>query len=161
MSTEYELNAVDRFVVGTIGMPGDRTFYFQSVVGRQVLSFKCEKAQVAALVDALDRLISELPPPDPAPPAFVPLDLPLMDEWPVGVIGLAYDGEADMVMIVLEEMQRAPDQPATGKAQFRLTREQIVGLAIHGGNLVSSGRPLSASCGAPVDPEGYNSACNN
>jgi uncharacterized repeat protein (TIGR03847 family) len=161
MSSEFELNSVDRFVVGTIGMPGDRTFYFQSVVGRQVLSFKCEKAQVSALVDALDRLISELPSPDPSPPAFVALDLPLMDEWPVGVIGLAYDAEADMVMLVLEEMQRAPDQPATGKAQFKLTRAQIAGLAIHGGNLVASGRPICQSCGAPVDPEGYNCACNN
>jgi uncharacterized repeat protein (TIGR03847 family) len=161
MSSNFDLNAVDRFVVGTIGMPGDRTFYFQSVVGRQVLSFKCEKAQVAALVDALDRLISELPPPDPSPPSFVPLDLPLMDEWPVGVIGLAYDAEADMVLLVLEEMQRSADATEGGKAQFRLNREQIMGLAIHGGNLVSSGRPICISCGSPVDPEGFNCSCNN
>ena len=75
MSSRFDLPAVDRFVVGTIGMPGDRTFYFQSVVGRDVLSFKCEKAQVAALVNALGQLISELPPPDPEAPPFVALDL--------------------------------------------------------------------------------------
>ncbi len=161
MSSSFDLPAVDRFVVGTIGMPGDRTFYFQSVVGRDVLSFKCEKAQVAALVNALGQLISELPPPDPEPPAFVSLDLPLLEEWTVGVIGLAYDAEADVVVLVLEEIQRTPDASDGGKAQFRLNREQIMGITVHGGNLISAGRPLCTNCGAAIDPEGYNCSCNN
>lgn len=161
MSSRFDLNAVDRFVVGTIGMPGDRTFYFQSVVGRDVLSFKCEKAQVAALVNALGQLISELPPPDPEAPPFVALDLPLLEEWTVGVIGLAYDGEADMVVLVLEEIQRTPDATDGGKAQFRLTRSQIMGLTLYGENLISAGRPLCEICGAAIDPEGYNCSCNN
>ena len=41
----------ERFLAGTIGVPGEREFFFQVVDGRRVLSVSCEKQQVAVLAD--------------------------------------------------------------------------------------------------------------
>jgi hypothetical protein len=39
----------DRFVAGTVGQPGNRTFYLQAVHDNRVISVVLEKQQVAVL----------------------------------------------------------------------------------------------------------------
>jgi uncharacterized repeat protein (TIGR03847 family) len=157
--SEIELGELDRFVVGTIGMPGERTFYLQAVSGRRVLSYRCEKGQVAALAEAFERMLKDLPL-TPTAAAWTALELPLIEEWSVGTIGLAYEPDADRVILVLEELQRTTT-PVDGKITLRLTREQVLGVIQHGRTLVSAGRPMCTYCGAPIDPDGYNCACLN
>ena len=41
----------DRFVAGTVGEPGNRTFYLQAVHEKRVVSVMLEKQQVAVLAD--------------------------------------------------------------------------------------------------------------
>ena len=41
----------DRFIAGTVGQPGSRTFYLQAVHDKRVVSVLCEKQQVAIQVD--------------------------------------------------------------------------------------------------------------
>src|SRR5919106_1120811 len=48
----------DRFVPGTVGLPGSRTFFLQARKGRAVISVALEKAQVAALADRMDELLA-------------------------------------------------------------------------------------------------------
>ena len=160
MSGEFEFHSIDQFVVGTIGMPGDRTFYFQAVNGRQVLSFRCEKGHVSAIVEAIGALTKDFPTTGSWSNNPIPLDLPLMEEWPVGSMQLAYDRDLDQVILVLEELQREPNQ-SLGKAQFWLTRSQAGAVATWGQKLVAAGRPVCVFCGTSIDPEGFNCACNN
>ena len=49
----YRYTFPDRFVAGTIGVPGQRTFFLQAVDGRRVTSVSLEKAQVAMLAERL------------------------------------------------------------------------------------------------------------
>ena len=44
----YNLDEVDRFILGTVGPPGEREFYIQVKKAGQVFSFALEKAQAQA-----------------------------------------------------------------------------------------------------------------
>ena len=48
----------DRFVTGTVGEPGDRTFYLQARKGKAVVSVVLEKSQVAVLAARMTELLS-------------------------------------------------------------------------------------------------------
>ena len=153
------MGELDRFIVGTIGMPGDRTFYLQAVIGRRVVSFRCEKGQVAALSEAFERMLRDLPVVEtPAP--WSGLELPLIEEWSVGTIGLAYEPDGDRIIIVLEELQRTAE-PVDGKVNIRLSRGQVMSFVQNGRSLIVAGRPMCAYCGAPIDTDGYNCSCLN
>ena len=43
----------DRFVAGTIGQPGDRTFYLQAVHEARIISVMLEKQQVSVLAERI------------------------------------------------------------------------------------------------------------
>ena len=92
----------DRFVPGTVGEPGDRTFYLQARKGRAVVSVVLEKSQVAVLAARMTELLSTV---DRPPPAFkpiaddAPLDEPLVEVFRVGAMALAWDPSRERVMI--------------------------------------------------------------
>src|SRR6185312_1849557 len=121
----------ERFLAGTIGVPGEREFFFQVVDGRRVLSVSCEKQQVAVLADRLASLIEEIgrrfgaqagDGQDDAS-GEAPLDTPVDAEFRVGTMGLAWDSERAQVIvellalteeevgedIVLEDREDGPD----------------------------------------------------
>lgn len=50
----------DRFVAGTVGLPGRRTFFLQASSGPRVTSVALEKTQVAALAERMDELLDEV-----------------------------------------------------------------------------------------------------
>ena len=56
----YLFDPPERFVAGTVGQPGDRTFFLQARDGVRVVSVVLEKVQVAVLADRLGELLSEL-----------------------------------------------------------------------------------------------------
>ena len=50
-----------RFVAGTVGQPGDRTFYLQAADSSgRVVSVALEKAQVQVLADRMNELLDEV-----------------------------------------------------------------------------------------------------
>ncbi len=49
----------DRFVAGTVGLPGRRTFFLQAIAGSRVTSVVLEKT-VAALAERMDELLDEV-----------------------------------------------------------------------------------------------------
>ena len=51
----YLFDPPERFVAGTVGRPGDRTFFLQARDGPRVVSVVLEKVQVAVLADRLGR----------------------------------------------------------------------------------------------------------
>src|ERR1700747_3343598 len=50
----------DRFVAGTVGQPGNRTFYLQAVHDSRVVSVVLEKQPVALLAEQIGALLSEV-----------------------------------------------------------------------------------------------------
>ncbi len=50
----------DRFIAGTVGQPGNRTFYLQAVQDKRVVSVLCEKQQVAMLAERVGALLRDL-----------------------------------------------------------------------------------------------------
>src|ERR1700753_4039113 len=93
-----------RFVAGTVGTPGDRTFFLQASDGGRVVSVALEKQQVEVLADRLEQLLDEvvsrtgtaLPASDADSAA---LEQPIDEEFRVSAMGLAWDGEAGLVVI--------------------------------------------------------------
>src|SRR3954447_5083678 len=97
----YDFEPPDRFVAGTVGQPGDRTFFLQARGGGRVISVGLEKVQVSLLADKLEERLAagqrrfgvHLPDGPPLPADNEPLDTPLDEEFKVGTLRLAWDSE--------------------------------------------------------------------
>src|SRR6476620_1205039 len=50
----------DRVVIGTVGVPGARTFYLQVRTGTQIVSVALEKEQSALLAEKIDEILDQL-----------------------------------------------------------------------------------------------------
>jgi uncharacterized repeat protein (TIGR03847 family) len=50
----YSYDPPERFVAGTVGQPGERTFYLQASAAGRVTSVALEKVQVSLLAERLD-----------------------------------------------------------------------------------------------------------
>lgn len=170
---EFRFDAPERFVAGTVGEPGDRTFFLQVKEGNRLASVLLEKEQVAALADKLDQLLDEVvrrsggtaavpaqPPDDLADNE--PLESPIDSEFRVGTMTLAWDGEDRLV--VIEAF--AADEPATPDADEELPPDRAVLVVRLSGPsarafvqraqaVVSAGRPPCPLCSLPLDPEGH------
>src|SRR5215210_78214 len=101
----YIFDPPERFVAGTVGEPGERTFFLQARDGGRVISVVLEKVQVAVLADRLNRLLDELeqrgvtaPVPPPTADAE-PLDEPIVEAFRAGTLTLGWDGTADRVLV--------------------------------------------------------------
>jgi len=95
----------DRFVVGTVGEPGARTFFLQARTGRLVTSVSLEKQQVSILAERIGVLLDELKrtgdvaDDSPAGADADPLDQPLVEEFRVGTMTLSWDADDQRVVI--------------------------------------------------------------
>lgn len=152
MAEPVEMDPVDRITVGTIGPLGKRTFLLQARQGGRVFTVKMEKAQVAALVEYLGKLVSQGGRPGELPEEME-LEDPQEPEWTVGTVGISYDESTDRFLLVIEEA--APEDAQGDSARLGASREQVAALAIRGTVLVEAGRPPCPLCGFPLDPSGH------
>jgi len=96
----------DRFVAGTVGEPGQRTFFIQARKASQVISVVLEKVQVQVLAERLDQLLDELeergvtpPTADGVTPDVEPLDEPLVEAFRATTLTLGWDVDAERVLV--------------------------------------------------------------
>jgi uncharacterized repeat protein (TIGR03847 family) len=96
----------DRFVAGTIGEPGQRTFFLQARKATQVVSVVLEKVQVQVLAERLDQLLDELEERGVTEAADVaaatdnePLDEPLVEAFRATTLTLGWDADAGLVLV--------------------------------------------------------------
>ena len=95
----------DRFVAGTIGLPGNRTFYLQARRAGQIVSVLLEKVQVAVLAERLGVLLDELesrgitPATETVPADAAPLDEPLNEAFRATTLTLGWDGDAEQILV--------------------------------------------------------------
>ncbi len=155
MGSDYELETPERVTVGTIGEVGQREFYLQARQSTQLVTVKVEKQQVRALAESLGRLLQDLPRPGELP-ADDALDLEHFEEvhFVVGTLAVAYDVNADRVVLLMEELVGG-DEADADEVRLSMSREQAAALAIRGTQLVESGRPPCPLCGFPLDPRGH------
>ncbi len=174
----YDFEPPERFVAGTVGEPGDRTFFLQARGGGQLVSVALEKMQVALLADKLEELLVEaanrfgvsLPDGEDLPQDNEPLDTPLDEEFRVGTLGLAWDVDSGTVLIeaiaageaVAEESEvpeaapvEEPDEDSLDRLRVRLTPEETRAFIDRARRLVAAGRPPCPLCGNPLEPAGH------
>src|SRR3954469_12224307 len=112
----FEFDPPERFVAGTVGQPGERTFFLQAISGQRTVSVALEKVQVAALAEKLEELLDEVrrrqgsdsvvPPVAPAEMEDVaPLSTPVEEEFRVGTLALAWDDDSDTVLVEAQSME--------------------------------------------------------
>jgi uncharacterized repeat protein (TIGR03847 family) len=94
----------DRFVAGTIGQPGSRTFFLQARRSGQVVSVILEKVQVAVLAERLGVLLDELEERGVtsagiAPADDQPLDEPIDEAFRATTLTLGWDGDAERILV--------------------------------------------------------------
>ena len=173
----YLFDPPERFVAGTVGRPGDRTFFLQARDGRRVVSIVLEKVQVAVLADRLAELLSELerrgvPTAGDVAAATTesddtgPLDEPLNEAFRAGSLTLGWDGDAERVLVearaqsedgeeVDPDEDDDEDEDGPDLLRVRLTADAARSFVVRAARIVASGRPPCPLCGAPLDPQGH------
>jgi len=155
-----------RFVAGTVGLPGERTFYLQASDARSVTSVALEKSQVTLLAERIERLVTQAGVSDTAGrDDNEPLTLPLEEEFRVGALGIALlpdEGVSGRILVEAhalgEEEAAEPgddDPEAADTLRVSLTPEDAAAFARRARALVAAGRPPCPFCLQPLDPGGH------
>lgn len=185
----FEFDPPDRFVADAVGRPGQRSFYLQATSGRNVVTVAVEKAQVAVLAERLAAMLSELRRQGLALPESAieagdrsPLSEPIREEFRVGTLTMAWDPEAERVVLearampeegfdldeVIEAVTAGPEEAGTAEDEgvedddeesdvvlVRLAPTDALAFVERAVRVLAAGRPPCPLCGAPLNPEGH------
>ena len=162
-SQRWSFDQPDRFIVGTIGAPGEREFYFQVRQKNILISLATEKSQATALAERITTIIREikksapLSAVNPAPVDDLPLELPLDSEFVVGAIGIAFDPSLLEIEISFraEDGDEVEDEDSGPIVEIHLDLSMALAFAQRTMALVAAGRPLCPFCISPIDPRGH------
>lgn len=172
MPLVHSFDPPERFVTGTVGEPGQRTFFLQAQDGERVVSVALEKQQVSVLVERLDELLDELmrvPGNEATIPAITPFDLrdtdplaqPIVEEFRAGTMALSWDPVGQRVVLEVFPVDAgAPEdesEPMDAEEVLlvRMTGAYARAFCSRSKQVVEAGRPDCPFCGNPVDPEGH------
>jgi uncharacterized repeat protein (TIGR03847 family) len=171
----------ERFVTGTVGVPGERTFFLQARSGQRLVSVAIEKQQVAALAERIDELLdevmrssqSEAVIPAVAPLATEdsePLEQPIEEEFRAGTMTLSWDPGDERVVIEVfpfteaavvspEQLEEDLDdltEPEPDELLIvRISAASARAFVKRAEQVIGAGRPSCPFCGNPIDPEGH------
>jgi uncharacterized repeat protein (TIGR03847 family) len=161
----------ERFVAGTVGEPGDRSFYLQAIEEARTVSVLLEKQQVSVLAERIAALLQEVArrfgpdvPVGSGDADADPLAVPLEEEFRVGTMGLGWDADSRSIVVELlavseEEVDESVvlDDTEEGPDALRvfLSPPQARAFAERAEKVVSAGRPPCPLCAEPLDPAGH------
>lgn len=164
----------ERFVAGTVGQPGDRTFFLQASGAGRTVSVSLEKVQVQVLADRLEELLNTVRRQTGAEVSAsapreledtAPLDAPVEEEFRVGSMGLAWETESERLVVEAlaqpEDDDQATVEPLTetdegpDALRVRLTADMARAFITRAQRVVAAGRPPCPLCSLPLDPEGH------
>ena len=142
----HRYDSPDRFVAGTVGQPGERTFFLQAREGNRITSVVVEKQQVSVLAEHLDKVLDEVlrrsgpaadvPPAREKPSDFDPLDAPITEEFRVGTMTIAWDAEINK--IVIELFSNVDDEDETEDLGDELDLPPAAAAALEGADEVDA-----------------------
>lgn len=146
---EIEFNPVDFVTIGTIGPKGQRIFHLQAGQGKQLVSLIIEKEQAWALSEAINDLIDDLT--SRSQPVvgdgleIIDMDMdlrePIRPMFRVAQMGIGYDEDNEMIVLVAQEMpQLDDDEDDPGVVRLWCSRDQMQALSAHAMDTVEQGR---------------------
>lgn len=174
----HEFSWPDRVVVGTIGLPGARTFYLQVRAGTQLVSIALEKQQSALLAEKIDEILDQLITVERNPfsiPTGTPIELvdndPLeavQEQFRTGAMSLGWDPTTAQIVIEAhpitdddsdaDENDEALHEDGTNEREMLCVRMPVGtarAFAKRTREIVGAGRPMCPLCGYPVDADGH------
>jgi uncharacterized repeat protein (TIGR03847 family) len=109
-SVIHNFDPPERFVAGTVGPPGQRTFFLQARTGARITTVALEKQQVQVLAERIDELLDELLRADEGTktiPAVspvslednAPLEQPIDEEFRAGTMTLSWDAKDERLVV--------------------------------------------------------------
>ena len=166
----------ERFIAGTVGIPGERTFFVQVTSTGSSHTIAVEKNQVETLALRLGEMIKDLRRSAIAsrdeldlhlPKDDAPLEFPLNEEFRVGIIGLMWEEDIQRIVVefqaiadseitellTADEALLIEDAPDLLVVHLRIA--QARNFAARSSALVASGRQPCLFCGLPIDPQGH------
>ncbi len=178
MPVVHAFDPPDRFVVGTVGLPGQRTFFLQARTGPKLVTVGLEKQQVAALVERVDELLDELMTTEDTKgliPAVAPVDLdddhpleqPIEEEFRAGTMTLSWDPSDERIVIEVfpyteaavvspEQVDEDLEEPEPDEIFLvRLRAGMARAFVQRSARVIEAGRPPCPFCGNPLDPDGH------
>ena len=150
----------ERFVAGTVGPPGGRTFFLQASGDGRLVSVSLEKLQVSVLADRVNDLLDTHAEGTASEPVgggdTDPLLTPIEDEFRVDTLALAWDaGRGVLVIECHDQDPEEADEEAVQTLRVVLSPPAARAFARRCGAVVSAGRPSCPFCGQPLDPTGH------
>jgi uncharacterized repeat protein (TIGR03847 family) len=161
---EIDLDPVDFITTDAVGQPGQRVFYIQGRKGDQVVTLLVEKVQIQTLSVGLEEFLVEIknrqPQTDEGQVEYDEKEMhilpPLDPLFRIGELGLGYDTERDLLILVAKEIAvEGVDSGETGVVRFWCTRAQLKAMCRWGLVVAGRGRPTCPQCGEPMDPAGH------
>ncbi|MDF2049554.1 DUF3090 domain-containing protein [Arthrobacter sp. Cr_A7] len=170
----HEFAWPDRVVIGTVGVPGSRTFYLQVRTGKQIVSIALEKQQSAQLAEKIDEILDQLLTLEGNPfsvPTGTPIELvdndqleAVEEQFRTGAMTLGWDPTTAQVVIeaypiIDVDEDDEPIDANGGEVPEMLLVRMPVGaaraFAKRTREVVGAGRPACPLCGYPVDADGH------
>lgn len=160
----------ERFVVGTVGQPGERTFFLQAKSGNRLISVALEKEQVNLLAERMTELLDQVAQVEGieiknfAPADLEPLDHPIEEEMRVGTIALGWNSKTSQVIVeahgMTEFLDDVPDLEEDSESgpdvlRVRISGPYARGFCTRAKAVVGAGRPNCPLCENPLDPRGH------
>lgn len=158
-----DLDPVDKITAGTVGEPGQRTFFLQARAEGRLVTIAVEKEQVELLSSSILEILAtvDLETGDGPPENELELEAPIEPLWKAGRLSIGYSEERDLMLLEMEELvpepedEQAEDAPEPARLRVWASREQMLALSRHGAAVAARGRPRCQFCGNPMDPEGH------
>ena len=172
----HEFAWPDRIVVGTIGLPGARTFYLQVRAGTQIVSIALEKQQSALLAEKIDEILDQLITVEGNPfsvPTGTPIELvdndqleAVQEQFRTGAMSLGWDPTTAQVVIEAypitdvdaDDDDESLDEDGANEPEMLLVRMPVGtarAFAKRTREIVGAGRPTCSLCGYPIDADGH------
>ena len=158
-----EFTSPDRFIVGTVGPPGQRTFFLQVSEGERRMQVSLEKMHAQVLAERIGELLDQVAGREATIAAAAaaadnaPLDTPISEDFRVSALALAWD--EDHHRVVIEAHDQDPDEVEDGglvnSLRAAISPAQARAFARRCETIVNAGRPACPFCGGPVDPDGH------
>ena len=172
----HEFAWPDRVVVGTIGLPGARTFYLQVRAGTQIVSIALEKQQSALLAEKIDEILDQLITVEGNPfsvPTSTPIELvdndqleAVQEQFRAGAMSLGWDPTTAQVVVEAypitdvdaDDNDESLDEDGAIEPEMLLVRMPVGtarAFAKRTREIVGAGRPTCPLCGYPIDADGH------
>lgn len=164
----YNLDLVDRFVLGTVGQPGERAFYIQVKKSGQIFSFALEKSQAQALTERFAEILKDARITQGAAEKDTePLDSPIESEFTLGVMAISWQLDSQIIKFeaqgisnddsdeVFDEIVTDDLLSAPPILRLTLTPAQVRGFVYRSVSVIKAGRQPCMFCGGPINPDGH------